>query len=320
MSFVAGALGIAGVYAGSVLLLATLMPDHLPPPSISNRISFDEKLRFIRQHTPLDPPTLAVGSSLTLRQLDGAAFDQGDDPVARVFNGSSWGLQINQTHYLIDFYLSQFPRTRRVISLIGPADFRDCQGQETDFFNTTDARAYAFEGRPILGFYFRYFNPLGLAKEVWRIAEDRQPGMDARLWLDPYGSQPLDAPPGVILNHYTPEPLDPSCFAAFDALVDDLSHRLLDVYLVLAPISPAFFKEFPEARAYVDRFRTRLAASVAGTPVRLIDVHAAPEFGPEDFVDAYHLRWTAAQRLSRRLAALLTPASTAALPDAVKAQ
>src|SRR3546814_18566499 len=87
--------GLATAYAA----FATVWPESLPAPAISRLVQIDEKLRFLRQHPGLDPEVLAVGSSITWRQIDGDAFStsvDGDD--GRFLNGGT-GMHIGRASW-----------------------------------------------------------------------------------------------------------------------------------------------------------------------------------------------------------------------------
>jgi hypothetical protein len=93
------------------------------PPPITNRISFDAKLKFIREH--IDPDkidTIIVGSSVGLNNVLGAVLEKGSHKVQHVLNLSVYEattLEVEQILELSD----AFPNLKRIIYSAQYSDF-----------------------------------------------------------------------------------------------------------------------------------------------------------------------------------------------------
>ncbi|HZH28211.1 MAG TPA: hypothetical protein VEY95_13615 [Azospirillaceae bacterium] len=304
----AGLLACAGVLAGGVTLLAAKWPQHLPPPAITNRVDFDEKLRRLRDGPPMDPEVLAVGSSLTLQHFDGAAFG----PPGKAYNGATWGVQMNQIGYLTGWYLSRFPHVRQLVVMTGPADFRNCDAP-TRFFDPGDAAAFIERRYPLAYFYGKYFDPVGFLTKAVEMADARRD--PEKLRRDAYESQPRRTVPAGFLRtrglFYGLIHPDPSCFEAFEDLVEDVRARGIEVAVVLPPINPAYFEQIPGTREAVAALVDRIGESLGDKGgVRIIDLRATP-VAASDFFDAFHMRWDIAQAVSHQAAVAAGPPQAA---------
>lgn len=299
----AGIVAVFGGLATAYGALSVVWPSSLPAPAISRLVPMDEKLRFLRRHPEFDPGILAVGSSITWRQLDGGAFEVMTDQAGGGFlNGGTGFLKIHQTRDLLDFYLARYAQVDTVLILTGPPDFEDCSKQPARMLDHADARAYAFGGWPAAYFYLRYFSPQRYLRSVMTLAGRRAPFV-GDLFLDAYGSGPLDVPAsmkqGLRYEALTP---DPACADALVALSRDLSDRGLRLVVVFAPVHPGYRERYPEVADWITAFARKVAAQTAGHGTKVIRMSADRDYAPEDFFDAFHLQWPAVQRLSARIA------------------
>lgn len=302
----AGAAAVFGGIATAYGALAMVWPDSLPAPAISRLVQIDEKLRFLRRHPDLDPQILAVGSSITWRQIDGNAFESPSNGPGSFLNGGTGLLKVHQTRDLLEFYLERFAKVGTVLILTGPPDFADCTREPAALLDHDDAGAYAFDNWPEAYFYFRYFSPQRYLRTAMTLAGRRAP-YAGDLFLDDYGSGPLQVPKTMQRGlRYGPIEEDPTCVSALVGL----SHRMaaLDVRLVVvfAPIHPDYRKRYPEVVAWVDTVASNLAAATVRDDTRIIRLANDTEFQADDFFDAFHLQWPAVQRLSETISSAMT--------------
>jgi hypothetical protein len=291
---------VFGGLAAAYVALSTFWPSNLAPPAISPLAAFDLKLRFLRHNPALDPQVLAIGSSITWRQLDGAAFEQ--SMHRRFLNGATANLKIHQTWDLADFYLSHYRNVRTVLIMVGPPDFDDCSDEPARTFDHEDAAAYAFDRWPEPYFYLRYFAPQRYAQAALTLAA-RQVAFTGDLFHDRYGSGPLKVPKSMMRGlRYGPIQADPACV---DALID-LSHALRTrgrhLVIVFPPLHPEYRRSYPEVVQWLRDVADRVEAGtrIDGTQIVLLYDH--PDFDAVDFFDAVHLQWPSAKRLSSLIA------------------
>jgi hypothetical protein len=314
-SFISGGLFTFLLFSALVLGLAQYAPAHLPPPPISNHIDFDDELVFVRNNVDIEPQVVAIGSSSGARSLYGAPF-QGKQvkPPRKFLNVSVAGGQLDQLRYMTNFFLDQYRDVKTVITFIVPVDFKQCTGGR--FFDAVDARRYAFERKPALLSYMKYFDIGYFFTTFLTIAGDRanwSTETNARLYQDWFGSRPSQVPHewalGRLKIYSAPDNLDARCFAELKALNHDIQRRGIHHYIVIGPVWPLWMRETPGADEYIQEFRDRLDRELTGEPVVVVDGEKIAKLDDYDFTDAFHLQWHAARKFSAELArALEAPA------------
>ncbi len=295
--------------------MSTVWPERLPAAAISRLETLDEKLRFIRERPSLEPRLLAVGSSITWRQIDGAAFQEIAGGTGRFLNGATGYLKIHQTRDLLGFYLDHYDDVRSVVIMTGPSDFTDCSVEPAVMLYHEGAATYAFGRGPSLYYYLRYFSPQRYLRGVMTLAQRTTP-LTGDLFLDEYGSGQLQVPASMRRGlRYGSVEIDPTCVDAIVKLSRDLTERSRDLTVVFAPLHPEYRERFPKVVAAMHRVTRQLERRTADDGTRIIRMMDAPGYRPSDFFDAFHLQWPAVQRLSREVVEAM--AAGPAVPDAV---
>jgi hypothetical protein len=308
-AFVMGLASPILVCVGAVEALERIAPEHLPPPAISNQISFDEKLLFLRRHPEIQPRILGTGSSSALRTLDGSAFQEPGSAGLSFLNAGLAGGQIHHIRYAGDFFLDVFREVRTVVHVAVPPDFADCSSTDPEFFNAADARSFVLRRMSSTAAYLKYFNPQEIVPEALHIAAERRnwsEGAGSRMYMDAYGTMPMQISEQAarlrhreLYNHT--DRMDPRCLEELKRWSRDVAAHGGQLYVVVPPISPLFFESVPGARAYVEEFTAILRDGLHGEPAKLLDARDLP-IPPGGFADAYHLQWSAAQLFSRAVA------------------
>lgn len=291
-----GGLLAAGGFAAGLSLLD--LAGKLPPPPISNRISFDEKLRFIRETPDVAPTVLAVGSSQTLNHFNGAMLRDLYGPEVRPLNGSALGFRVDKLGFVIDFYLSSFDSVKHVITVTSLPDFRECTLGNNFFFDADDAADYAFRGALAFPYYFEYFDPFGLLQTAFFTRAETV----ALSYIDKFGS--LKILPEQIHEPSAPYlyVVDDACFAALREVALNLAARGIAFTVVLAPLKPAYVDEFDPERNLRDHFFGGVEKALTDTGARLFNANKEMVFLDEEFWDSTHLYWESASRLSYEVA------------------
>lgn len=291
--------------------IAHFVPQYMPAPAISTLVHMDEKLRFIRERPALDPTILAVGSSVTWRQVAGGAFDGIAGGPGRFLNGGTALLQVHQTRAMAGFYLDHFPNVRTLLVLVSLPDFSDCTVQPEHLVAQRDAARYTFNDWPSPYFYFRYVSPQRYLRTAMTLPERRTP-LTGDLYLDAHGSGPLQVPDTMKRGlRYGKIARDPACVAALDGLVADTEARGVQLVLVFAPIHPDYRASFPAETAWLGGVASQVAAAAkrSGKNTLVLDMIRDPSFAGQDFFDAFHLQWNAVKVLSKRIVGSLKAAS-----------
>ena len=301
-------IGLLAGAVGVILCLALLfvgldaMGARKAPP-FANRMSFDEKLRVMRERPPGELKVLFVGSSTTLHGLDGEVLRAELRLEGDLLNLGVQDLRINQIKYLADVFLARYPHVDHVVTVSTLLDVKNCGSVAGEFFNPIDVINYISGTVPALYYYFRYLDLQGLLKRASEIEHLRNTIHDLEsVSFDAYGSLLLEVPrEGVIDRVWYGDPitLDPPCYQSLHALAASLRERGIAFTFVIAPMRPGYLSGRDPDGALLAAHRARLRQALDGTGAVVIDAHAALAMPEEAFFDAYHLKRDRARTLTR---------------------
>lgn len=298
--------GLAGIYAA----LALFWPASLPAPPLTRLVHLDEKMRFLREHPEFDPRILAVGSSITWRQIAGGEFAKLAGGDRRFLNGATGKLQIHQSRDLLGFYLRHYRNVETVLLMVALPDFEDCTAEPAAMLDHEAAASYAFEGWPEAFFYLRYFAPQRFARTAMTLAERREP-LHGDLYLDAFGSGPIQLSTAEMRGlRYEEIATDPACIDALIGLSRDLTARGLRLIVIFTPVHPEYFRAYPGAEERTCWIARRVESATLGHDTRVVLLHDDAAFRAQDFFDAFHLQYSAATRLSARVAQAMRGAAS----------
>lgn len=301
---VAALSSIAGLLALFGLGLAALGHiGNLPPPQLTNNLCLDVKLEYLRSHNFASPTVMAVGSSVAWRSFDGDAVTRATNGRAVTFNAAFCGMKMNQTTFTAAYFLAHNPSIRDVLTIIAPQDMTECSDARTRVFDPRDVDDYVYRRRWPFPLYLEYFDPLTMAKNI-AILRTMQAGklpLDS-LVFDRYGSAPLDTTLSAHdLVYGALPPFDPTCLAALRQLAEDTAAEQRRLVVVTMPINPEWKDRYDPDGRIVRDLATAIRSTLAGTPTTFWDADAAMAMTPSAFIDAIHIRWSAAKTFSRAL-------------------
>lgn len=286
-------IGLLAVGAGA--LLALDHADRLPPPPITATNCIDEKFKFLHDTSLEGRNLIAVGSSVTWRNLDFSAIEPRWRHL-RPVNAAPCYLQIHQTAYLTRFYLDNMQSVRMVLSVISMQDFQNCR-DDGHFFDTDISRSYIFDHESPMYIYFTNFRPMPFLKDVLKIREMRDGTREREpLVMDRYGSGPYTLRPPEIRNdrHVTPE-----CITQVRKLASELKERGVIWAVVLLPPMPAWLKAYDPDGARDLAWRRETTEHLQGTGAIVLDGREGPAFRDADFTDPDHLHWSSVPAFTR---------------------
>lgn len=319
----AGLLGTLLLLAGGIQALSLVAPQHMPAPAISRLDHLDEKLHFLRGHPGLDPRVLAVGSSITWRQFDGAAFAHLAGGGSHVLNGGTAFLKTHQTRFVTDFYLDHFRNVRTLVQVTNVPDFRRCHSEPAEMFDPEDAAAYAFGREPALLFYLRYFAPMRYLRTLRDLPAQRRLG-SGELALDDYGAGPIGGTPGTTQKarglFYGRIAVERDCVEPLVDLARQAAGRGIRYVVVFAPVHPGYFQRYPDMREETLALAAALRQRLTPLGGLVLEMQEAPGYAPADFYDAFHLHWPAVRRFSAEVADQLGHTLSVGLPPVAPPQ
>lgn len=293
----------AGVMAFAAALSLLDRLDMLPPPPLTATSCIDEKFRFLagRDLAPVD--LVAVGSSVTWRNLDMASFSEAG--LAREpLNAAPCYLHVGETAYLARFLLDRLPLVRTVVTVLAPRDFEACSGGPDAFFAEGLADAYLFRGLPTLPIYLSNFKPHRFLPDMLRIKHLRhRADHPMSLVMDSHGSGPL-----LVGQPWLPPPvMAEACFASLRALEQAVSAAGARLVAVTMPLQSEWHDRYDPDRQLVTAFERRLRHVLRDPSTTVVsgDSLAVPGLR---HLDAVHLDWPSARRFTRALAGHLSGA------------
>lgn len=295
---VGGLLAALSVFVSIFALLEAT--DRLPPPPIANNLCLDEKLAFMRDNPPENPNLLVVGSSVAWRHIDsGVLADR--LPGTRPFNGGLCGLNIAQTEAVTPWLLSRMPAVENVVFLASTEDFEICERLPRTTFDIGDADRFVFQRSWRWGFYFRYFDPVSLVRNAVSIRRMRSAMDKESLVMNKYGDSPMHGEfRGLIYDGI--QQFDGTCFQALRTMAQDLQSAGLHLTVVNTPLYPRWSELYDRDGALRAELNARIGQALKGTGAHHWNGDAEFVRGPDVFLDAIHLRWSAAQEFTALLA------------------
>jgi hypothetical protein len=286
------------VMGGSGLAALSAM-GRLPAPPITATNCIDEKFKFLHNTDIRNPGLIAVGSSVTWRNLDFSIFTEHYGHNIEPLNAAPCYLYVNQTAYLANFLVDHMPSVKSVMSVFSMRDFSACSISPTAFFQPEDAESYVFDRDPAWYLYLKNFRPLAFARDVIELPGMRSgENISAPLVMDLYGSGPLTLPKPEIRENFK---LDPTCLDHLSAMSENLSRRDIDFVVVLIPQMPAWRDAYDPGGVRDAEFRSEVARRLEGTRTFLIDAQQGLHLRNDQFTDHAHLQWSSVPLLMRYL-------------------
>ncbi|MBB3102556.1 hypothetical protein [Azomonas macrocytogenes] len=295
--------GMFGALAAFCLLLFGLQAtNNLPPPAFSNSLCLDEKLDFLREHPVTAPDLLVVGSSVAWRHFDGAAIVE-HFPGAKPLNGAFCGLHANQSVYVANWLLDREPTVRQVLMIVDPQDFTGCWKASNAVFDRNDVDQYVYGHASRWGYYMRYFAPGSLMRNALNVKDQRANLIEFDpLVFDRFGDGPLDTKNSRGLLYGQPEELDPGCFNALQSLASRLNREGRPFTVVSTPLHPDWKAKEDPSGVFLEKFDSELIEALKTTQAQYWNADKEWRTARTSFIDAIHLRWSAAQAFSTALA------------------
>ena len=295
---IVAALGVIGAWTVQAALRG-----RLAPVPLSGNVSFDEKMEWMWKRGDRRWDVLAIGSSMTLNNLDCAELATRLPAGVALANASSWSLKIGDARALADYLVAVHP-PRAVVMVTGAMDFYGggkssfVRPADLDFYRST--RAYSL-------LVARYFDPLWYYDRADHIAEQRA----TRSWyssldFDEWGGVPLDVHwPKVAAERWNEHPrpalIDQRQYAEFERLVADLASAHVHLICAQAPIRDDAFAicDQPALRAHW----ARVAAILGAHGFRFYNLHGELALDRGCYADYSHLNAEGARRFTAALLA-----------------
>lgn len=300
-----GLLGLLGMLIVAGLVCVHAFREQLPPPPFTGSISFDEKAVWLSKRLQEPCEVLAIGSSMTVNNLESSAFSE-----HAFINASSWGMKIEQTDYFLELLL-EYWKPKAVVVVTAPTDFEgDYRGKK--IFDREKLKRF-FDSGDLFRTHLEYLSAqylLGSVKEIQRDRVGR--GTYYALDFDAGGSVPLDLMSEGFekVDDRWAKPLAQSenvvesNYLGLAQLAERCQSQGIRFLLVQPPIREDILTEKDQA-FLTEKHWPRLAKICLEKGGAFHNFHGELSLSEEDFADSTHLNRDGAEKLSEAVARLL---------------
>jgi hypothetical protein len=284
-----------GIIFTTVATYAYYFSKHYPPP-LTNHISFDAKLQFIREQVdPNTIDTLIIGSSLALNNIQGIYLEQDSKQCQGVMNLSAYGATTFQAEQMMQLHKT-FPNLERVIYSTQYSDFPS-RGRKFEQFDVKALTKYMRnELNPVAyeALMLKACQDLSLClkrQEIWP-KEHNQNNKFSFLGFDKTGSVPLHIYGKDIVQHRWKNPhpgiMSGESFEALKRMAKKAKKQGIKFYLVQQPYRAPLAKR-KDIHQALKRFASECKAIMKHHGGEFLSLHFTLNLDDQYFADRSHL-------------------------------
>lgn len=286
---------IVGLISTTSMAYSYYFSKHYPIP-ITNRISFDAKLQFIREHVDIDEvDTLVVGSSLALNNVQGTYLEQASKKCKKVLNlaiFSASPVQVEQVLQLSEV----FPNLKRIVY----------SSQFSDFGHASKFKDYHPDF--IKKYIKNELNPIEYTASILNACKDVSFCLNRqKVWENEYGqnnkfgylgfdhtgSAPLHIyGDDIIITRWTKLDGDiqnPAAHAALFRMSKKAYEEKVKFYFVQQPYREEMIQKYKHLQGVMKSFPQRVMKVMKENHGNFLNLHETLNFGNEYFADRSHL-------------------------------
>jgi len=285
---------LLGIIIATAIAYTYYFSKHYPLP-VTNRISFDAKIKFIREHIDMDAvDTLIVGSSIGLNNIQGTYLEKSSKKANSVLNLSVYEATAMQVEQLLELS-DAFPDLRRIVYSAQYSDFPHAKVYK-EYDPQFLIKYMRDELNPIEDWlvFFRGCNNLSFCinrQNEWQ-EKHMMHNKFTYLGFDSTGSVPLHIYGDDIIGHRwrLPHPgiMNPQSFEAVNKMSKRAQDKGIKFYFVQQPYrSPlAKRKKVKDALVY---FASEITKVVSKNGGKFLSLHESLHLGDKYFSDRSHL-------------------------------
>jgi len=235
------------------------------PVSITNRISFDAKIGFIKKNIDLKSiDTIIVGSSIGLNNVQGEVLEKYSKESKGVLNLSVYEATPPQIKQVLEL-IPLFPNLKRIIYSAQFSDF--AYAGKIKNYNSKFIMDYILNRLStldILRFYFKSCQDIFFCiKRQWNWdREHQQSNHFTYLGFDKSGSVPLEIYGKDIIQSRWKNPHSNRqsiyAFAGLDEITKDLKKKDISFIFVMQPYRASLVKKYKYLRPTMQKFRQKV--------------------------------------------------------------
>ena len=277
------------------------------PPPFTQRISFDAKIKFIRDH--IDPDsidTLIVGSSIGMNNVLGSVLEKSSTKVKHALNLSVYEATTLQVEQIVEL-ADAFPNLKRIIYSAQYSDFphaRRYENYDPELLKRLIRKELSFVG--LSKVLFDACNNLLFCQKrekMWKEKHTKNTKF-TYLGFDHTGSVPLNiySQKGVGGRWYLPHPgiMHHESFQAVGRMAQRAQERGIRYYVAHQPYREPLVKKHEAVRNALIHFDNSINSAIKmydGTLIQLQQLHLSDEF----HADRSHLNEKGATVVSQEI-------------------
>ena len=285
---------LLGVILASAIGYAYYFSKNYPLP-VTNRISFDAKIKFIRENIDVDSvDTIIVGSSIGLNNVQGGYLDKASKKANSVLNLSVYESTAPQVEQLLQLS-DAFPNLKRMIYSVQYSDFghkHTFTEYDPDFLirymrdelNPIEEWLVLFRGCNNLYFCFN-------RQREWK-EKHTMNNKFTYLGFDSTGSVPLHIYGKDIIGHRwrNPHPgiMNPKSFEAVDRMAARAKAKGIHFYFVQQAYRPPLAKR-EKIKNALDYFAKTIQNIIGKHDGKFLSLHESLQLSDKYFSDRSHL-------------------------------
>lgn len=286
---------IVGLISTISMAYSYYFSKHYPIP-ITNRISFDAKIQFIREHINTDEiDTIVVGSSLALNNVQGIYLEKASSKCKKVLNLAIFSASPVQVEQLLELS-DVFPNLERIVY----------SSQFSDFGHASKFKDYHPEF--IKKYITNELNPIEYTSSILNACKDvsfcinrqkvwkNEYGQNNKfgyLGFDDTGSAPLNIyGADIIKKRWTKLDGDiqnPEAHAALFRMSKKAYEEDIKFYFVQQPYRQEMIKKYKHLQGIMKSFPQRVMKVMKEHKGYFLNLHETLNLGNEYFADRSHL-------------------------------
>jgi hypothetical protein len=266
------------------------------PLPFTNRISFDAKIKFIREHIDVkEIDTIIVGSSIGLNNVQGAYLEKASSKCKHVLNLSVFEASAVQVEQLLKLQ-DAFPNLKRIIYSAQFSDFQHASSFR-DYHPKWISKYIAHQFTPVVEAKFladAAKNIVFLEKREKKWHKDHsQNNKFTYLGFDHTGSVPLHIYGKDIIQKRWNNPHGSlyvaRAFEALDRISKDAYKKGIKFYMVQQPYRQELIKKYKHIPAELKMFLHRITKIVSKNHGKVLSLYKELPLGDAYFADRSHL-------------------------------
>ena len=279
------------------------------PLPITNRISFDAKLKFIKESIDRDKvDTLIVGSSIGLNNVQGTVLEENSTQCRTVLNLSVYEASALEVEEVLELR-SLFPHLRRVVYSAQFPDFA-VASRFADYHPDLIAQYLNDSFTPwehIVFLFHMCQNLFFCIQRQWNYLHKHNANNQfGYLGFDRSGSVPLHIYGDDIIRsrweqpHWTKQ--SPENYQALARIVQALQREKIRFYFVIQPYRKPLLERYPQTRTTLSKFAQKTLRIVREYGGSFIDFNQALPLDDRYFADRSHLNDQGSSIISEQIA------------------